>query len=144
MLLKYPRSFLMKASTLFSILIFTCSYAFGQNLIGYNEAEIRTFMKQNRKDMHFNTVKNSIFHYLKYSNNSDSQTILFFLTTDSVCKGIRVICENSMKPEKIKELDANYKRIAEDKWIDTHDGKNYLIKFKEEEWSCSITIEPDI
>ena len=37
-------------------------------------------MKQNRKDMHFNNVKNSMFSYLKYENSSDSQTILFFLT----------------------------------------------------------------
>ena len=100
-------------------------------------------MKENRKDMHFNTVKNSRFSYLKYSDNSESQTILFFLTPDSICKGVRVICDNSMKPEKIRELNDSYKKIADDKWIDHHDGKNYLIKFKDEEWSCSITIEPE-
>ena len=94
--------------------------------------------------MHYDKVRNSMFSYLKYSDSSDSQTILFFLTTDSVCKGVRVICDNSMKHEKIKELDSSYKRIGEDRWVDNHDGINYLIKFKEEEWSCSITIEPDI
>jgi hypothetical protein len=134
----------MKTAALLTFLVVTGTCTFGQNLIGYNDAEIRKFMKLNRKDMHFNTVKNSMFSYLKYSNSSDSQTILFFLTTDSVCKGVRVICVSSMKPEKIKELDASYKRIGEDRWVDNHDGKNYLIKFKEEEWSCSITIEPDI
>ena len=144
MLLRYLRSFHMKAATLFTILFVTGSYAFSQNLIGYNDAEIRKFMKHNRKDMHFNNVKNSMFSYLKYSNSSDSQTILFFLTADSVCRGVRVICDNSMKPEKIKELDATYKKIGKNKWIDNHDGKNYLIKFKDEEWSCSITFEPDI
>lgn len=135
---------MMKPATLFSILIFGWSSTLGQNLIGLNDTEIKRYMQQNQKDMHPNTVKNSLFRYLKYSNNSDSQTILFFLNDDSVCKGVRVICERSMKTEKIKELDAAYKRIAEDKWVDTHDGKSYLIKFKEEEWSCSITIEPDI
>jgi lipopolysaccharide export LptBFGC system permease protein LptF len=134
----------MKPATLLSILIIICSCTFGQNLIGYNNAEIRNYMKQNRKDMHFNTVRNSMFSYLKYSDNSDSQTILFFLTPDSVCKAVRVICESTLKPVKIKELDSIYKRISEDKWIDNHDGKNYLIKFKDEEWCCSITIEPDI
>jgi len=93
--------------------------------------------------MHFNSVKNSMFSYLKYSNNSDTQTILFFLTPDSVCKGVKVICDSSMKPEKIQELDTIYERIGDDRWVDFHEGKNYLIKFKEEEWSCSITIEPD-
>jgi hypothetical protein len=134
----------MKAAVLLIFLIISGTCSFGQNLIGYNDSEIRKFMKQNRKDMHYNNVKNSMFSYLKYTNSSDSQTILFFLTTDSVCKGVRVICDNSMKTDKIKELDSCYKRIGEDKWVDTHDGKNYLIKFLDEEWSCSITIEPDI
>ena len=134
----------MKTAALFTFLMVASCYTFAQNLIGYNDAQIRNFMKQNRKDMHFNNVKNTLFSYLKYSDNTDSQTILFFLTPDSVCKGVRVICENTMKPEKIKELDASYKRIGDDKWVDIHNGKNYLIKLKEEEWSCSITIEPEI
>ena len=134
----------MKTAALFTFLMVASGSTFAQNLIGYNDAQIRNFMKQNRKDMHFNNVKNTLFSYLKYSDNTDSQTILFFLTPDSVCKGVRVICENTMKPEKIKELDASYKRIGDDKWVDIHNGKNYLIKLKEEEWSCSITIEPEI
>jgi hypothetical protein len=134
----------MKTATLITLLIFTCNCTFGQNLIGYNDTEIKKFMKQNRQDMHYNNVKNCLFNYLKYSDNSESQTILFFLTPDSVCKGVRVICENNMKPEKIKELDASYKRIGNYKWVDNHNGKNYLIKLKEEEWSCSITIEPEM
>jgi hypothetical protein len=134
----------MKTVALLTFLIITGSGAFGQNLIGYNDTEIKKFMKQNRQDMHYNSVKNSMFSYLKYSNSSESQTILFFLTNDSVCKGVRVICDNSLRTEKIKELDASYKRISDDRWVDNHNGKNYLIKFKDEEWSCSITIEPDI
>jgi hypothetical protein len=134
----------MKTATLFILLMVSASCAFSQNLIGYNDTEIRKFMKQNCKNMHFNNVKNSLFNYLKYSDSSDSQTILFFLTADSVCSGVRVICENGMKPEKIKELDSNYKRIGDYKWLDNRNGKNYLIKLKEEEWSCSITIEPEI
>jgi hypothetical protein len=134
----------MKITLLCSVLIVACSYASGQNLVGYNNTEIRKFMKENRKDMHFNKVKNSMFSYLKYTDNTDSQTILFFLTNDSICKGVRVICDNSLSREKLQELDKNYKRIGENKWIDNHNGQSYLIRFKKEEWSCSITIEPEI
>jgi len=134
----------MKVIVLCSVLIIVGSYAFGQNLVGYNNTEIRKFMKENRKDMHFNKVKNSMFSYLKYTDNSDSQTILFFLTNDSICKGVRVICDNSLSREKLRELDKNYRRIGENRWIDNQNGKSYLIRFKEEEWSCSITIEPEI
>jgi hypothetical protein len=100
-------------------------------------------MKENRKDMNYDKVRNSLFSYLKYSDNYDRQTILFFLTPDSVCKSIRVICDSTMKNEKIDELDTNYKKIADNNWIDDHNGKKYLITLKDEKWSCSITIVPD-
>lgn len=93
--------------------------------------------------MNYDKVRNSMFSYLKYSDNYDRQTILFFLTPDSVCKSIRVICDSAMKPEKIKELDTKYKKISDYSWIDDHDGKKYLITFQDEKWSCSITIIQD-
>jgi hypothetical protein len=133
----------MKIAALCIFLIISCSYVSGQNLIGYNYSEIRNFMRENRKDMHSNKVKNSMFSYLKYSDNSESETILFFLTPDSICSSMRVICDPLQKKDKIRELDATYKRIGNGKWIDKHDDKNYLIKFEDEEWSCTITFEPD-
>lgn len=133
----------MKITTLCLILIFSFNCAFGQNLIGFNNLEIRKFMKENRKDMNFNNVRNTMFSYLKYSDNFDKQTILFFLAPDSVCTSIRVICDSTMKPEKIKELDDTYKKLDTESWIDDHDGKQYLIRFKSDKWTCSITIEPE-
>ncbi len=130
MLLRSRRSFQMKTAALFLILFVNCSYAFGQNLIGYNDAEIRKFMKQNRKDMNFNNVKNSMFRYLKYSDSSDSQTILFFLTADSVCKGVRVICDNSMKPERLKSWMQLIKRSVKTSGLTIMTGKITLLKLK--------------
>jgi len=132
----------MKITTILTFLILTCCCTYGQNLIGYNDVEIKKFMRENRKDMNYNIVRNNKFKYLKYSDNSDSQTILFFLTQDSVCKSVRVICDRTVKTEKVKELDSNYKKAGENRWIDNHNGKNYLIEVKDETWSSIITIEP--
>jgi hypothetical protein len=132
----------MKITTILTFLMLSCCCTYGQNLIGYNYLEIRMFMRENRKDMNFNNVRNNKFIYLKYSDNSDSQTILFFLTQDSVCKSVRIICDKTMKSEKVKELDSNYKKAGENRWVDNHNGKNYLIEVKDETWSCVITIEP--
>jgi hypothetical protein len=134
---------MIRSAVFYSFLIISCCSSFGQNLIGYKNIEIRKFMKENRKDMNYDKVRNTLFSYLKYSDNYDRQTILFFLTPDSVCKSIRVICDSTMKNEKIKELDTNYRRIADNSWIDDHAGKKYLITFKDDKWSCSITIVPD-
>jgi hypothetical protein len=133
----------MKVTPTLTFLIFTCCCAYGQNLIGYNDAEIKKFMRENRKDMFINTVRNNKFKYLKYSDNSESQTILFFLTEDSVCKSVRVICDYTVKTEKIKELNSNYKKAGENRWIDNHEGKNYIIEIKDEVWSVVITIKPE-
>jgi len=91
--------------------------------------------------MNFNPVTNDKFSYLKYSDNSENQTLLFFLNTDSVCNSVRIICSLNMKAEKVKELNSKYIKSGENRWVDKHDGKDYLIEIMYGKWSCVITIE---
>jgi hypothetical protein len=133
----------MKIITLLAILIMTVNCTYGQNLIGYSDKEIRLYMNKNRREMNFINVTNRKFKYLKYSDSSDSQTLLFFLNPDSVCKSVRLICELSKKAEKVKEFNSIYKKSGENRWIDRRDGKEYLVEIREEKWSCIITIKPD-
>ena len=133
----------MKIITLYAILMLTGTGVFGQNLIGYSGREIRKFMKEHRLEMSFNNVSNNKFKYLKYSDSSDSQTLLFFLNPDSVCQSVRLICDKRVKKDKVKEYDSIYKKSGENRWIDKRDGKDYLIEIREEKWSCIISIEPD-
>jgi len=93
--------------------------------------------------MNYNNVVNSKFSYLKYSDNSEDQTVLFFLNPDSVCRSVRIICDISIKPQKMKELDSQYTRKGENKWIDKRGGKEYLVEIMEGKWSCVISIEPE-
>jgi hypothetical protein len=112
----------------------------GQNLIGYREKEIKKYMKENHKDFNFqNMVYNSTFKYLKYQDISEMQTVLFFLTADSVCKGVRLVCDKSLEAEKIKELNSKYTRTGNNSWTETRNGKKYVIELKEEEWSFNVT-----
>jgi len=114
----------------------------GQNLVGYKDFEIRKFMRENMGEMNFNKVSNDKFNYLKYTDNSDSQTILFFMKKDSVCFSIRIICDAKAAADKIKEYNSTYKKTGVNKWIDRRNGKDYLIEIKEEQWSNIVTIEP--
>jgi hypothetical protein len=115
-----------------------------QNLIGYTAKDIRSYMMANRKDMSYdNMVYNNTFKYLRYIDRNENQTLMFFLTTDSVCKSIRLVCDMNLKPAKVKELDSMYKKSGENKWTDDKNGKKYLIELREEEWSFSITISPN-
>lgn len=128
---------------LFCVLFLVSTFlARGQNLIGYKYDEIRKYMRENNKDMSLNRVNNSNFNYLKYSNNSDSQTILFFLGSDSVCRNIRIVFEQGLKAQKVKEMDSVYRREGTNKWSDSKHGRLYNIELKDEDWSSVITIVP--
>jgi len=132
----------MKIITLFAILALTGIDVSGQNLIGYSDKDIKKYMRENRRDMNFNNVVNSKFHYLKYSDNIGKQTLLFFLNHDSVCTSVRMICDVSLKEEKVKEFDSIYKKSGKNRWINERDGKDYLVEIMDEKWSCVISIEP--
>jgi hypothetical protein len=91
--------------------------------------------------MNYNNVKNSRFAYLKYSDNLENQTILFFLTPDSICKNVRIICDHSLIPQKLEELNSLYKKSGVNKWLDKRNGKEYLVELNDGKWSSVISIE---
>lgn len=127
---------------LFTLLFFNLTLS-GQNLVGYSGKEIMRYMKENNKEMHSEKVVNTSFTYLKYGDNSDSQTLLFFLDKDSICSGIKIIYNASLKSEKLKELNTLYKKRNENVWTDKLNGKDYLIVMKDDSWSSSITIQAE-
>lgn len=131
----------MKIITLSAVLILICIYSHSQNLIGYKETEIRKYMKKNYSDMNYNTVINSKFNYLKYSDNLENQTVLFFMTPDSVCRNVQIICDMSLKSQKLKELNSKFIKSGENIWIDKKEGKEYLLEMTDGKWSCVISIE---
>jgi hypothetical protein len=114
-----------------------------QNLIGYKPGSISNYMTDNRSDMKLDKVNNKSFSYLKYSDKYDTQTILFFLNHDSVCQNIRIVCNPIIRDTKIKELDSSFSKSGKNRWIDSHSGKNYYIRLDDDEWSFTVTIEPE-
>ena len=130
----------MKTISLFAIMIFTIVGAYSQNLIGYNDVEIKEYMKENHMDMNPHNVTNNSFKYLKYSDNYENQTLLFFLDPNLICQSVRLICESRFKEEKVKEFNSIYKISGKNRWIDNRDGKDYIIEISDEKWFCVINI----
>jgi hypothetical protein len=132
----------MKKIIVSSVIIFlTGIYLCGQNLIGYGEEEVRQYMAENQKSMVFQTFTNNpTFKYLKYTDNDETVTLLFFLNEQSVCKSVRLVCDKSLKSEKTKEFNKLYKKTGDNQWTEIKNGKSYLIEIKEEEWSFNVTI----
>jgi len=131
-------------SGIFLFILTLCLNLNGQNLVGYNAKEIRQHMKDKQKEFIFqNMIMNNTFKYLKYQNRNETQTLLFFLTSDSICKMIRLISDKSMVQEKINELNSKYSRSGNNLWNETRDGKKYKIELKDEEWSFNVTYSLD-
>jgi hypothetical protein len=132
----------MKNLALSAVFLLSGVVTFGQNLIGYNYREIQKYMSINHKEMSSERVTNSLYNYLKYSGRGDSETMLYFLDPDSICKSIRVICDFSVRADKVKEFNSIYKKNTENTWIDTRDGNDYLVEIRDEQWSSIINIQP--
>jgi hypothetical protein len=143
MLLKSHSVHILKIVVLSACLLLICVFTHGQNLVGYKGKDILRYMKINHREMNLNSVVNNMFSYLKYTNNLETQTILFFLNADSVCRNERIVFDKSLKSLKMKEFDSRYLKKGDNKWIDRHDGKSYKIELSEGEWSCVISIETD-
>jgi hypothetical protein len=143
MLLKSHSVHILQIVILSACLLLICVFTNGQNLVGYKGKDILRYMKINHREMNLNSVVNNKFSYLKYSNNLETQTILFFLNADSVCSNERIVSDKSLKSLKLKEFDSRYLKKGDNKWIDRHDGKSYKIELSEGEWSFVISIETD-
>jgi len=133
----------MKIFLVMTVLLLFPITGSGQNLVGYKAEYIRNYMIEKRSEMNQEKVINKSFRYLKYSDKYDTQTILFFLNPDSVCQNIRIVCNNSIRDSKIKELDSSYSKRGNNFWIDRQSGKDYYVRLEDEEWSFSINIEPE-
>jgi hypothetical protein len=133
----------MKNLAFSALLFLSLTRVTGQNLIGYSDDEIKKFMRENRKEMNIENVTNSDHNYLKFSDSSETQTILFFLDNKAVCSSIRVICDEGIRKQKMNELNSIYKKKSDNTWTDVRQGKKYLISLKNDEWSFVITIETE-
>lgn len=112
-----------------------------QNVVGYKREEILQFMKERHKEMVFETfTNNSSYKYLKYTDSDNTKTMLFFLDPDSVCKAVRVVYDRSFRDDKVKELDRLYYRKGDKAWVESKNGKEYMIEITDEDWSFDITI----
>jgi len=143
MLLRSHRRNHIRIVILSAAMMSICIYTHSQNLIGYKAKDILKYMKMNHSDMNYNNVVNSKFSYLKYSDNNEDQTILFFLNSDSICRSERIIFDLKLKPVKSKELDSKYIKNGDNKWIDNHGGKTYNIELMDDNWSSVISVESE-
>ncbi len=113
-----------------------------QEYIGLTADEVREMMRQ-RKDFHLDeTTVNKVYRYLKYVDDLETRTILFFLSDEDVCTFYKEIYENSMLKRVQERLDSTCRRVADTLWVkETAEGK-YEKELKRQSWFFSVTTRP--
>lgn len=112
-----------------------------QSFIGKTEEEIKTLMGQSKKEFSFSKeVDINKYHYLKFSNENNTKTMLFILSDKGVCNYTKWMCDYSLLRKVVDSLNNNYQYQKDQTWIDyTSDGEyNYLIELEKHDWFFTV------
>ena len=110
-----------------------------QLFVGLKSSEV---IQQLNAERHFHqetNFKNDTYKYLKFYNRSDEETLIVFLTYDDRVRVTRLMSDYSNLDNRTKELNRNYKKVRQNCWVGTRDGKEYLIELKKEDWYFTLT-----
>ena len=116
----------------------------GQHYIGKHKSEVRSIMKENRKDLHIDeSSRNPVYNMVKYIDNSGSQTMIYFFSDQDTCLYSKWVCDYSMLNKVMSGLNEKYKQSAEDSWHYKNDGQAFRITLTTGEWFFTITTKPE-
>jgi hypothetical protein len=116
-----------------------------QDYIGMRAEEIRKQMRAGRKDFSLDeTTVNKVYKYLKYVDDMETRTILFFLSDDDRCTWYKVIYDNDFLGPVVQHLDSTCRKISDTLWMEEINGHQYRKELKKQEWFFSVTTRPDM
>lgn len=131
------------ALVIMTVQIFVVNCVEAQNFIGMDKEDIKEEMNTRFKNFRLNTsTVNHAYNYLKYEDNINEITILFFLSSDDKCKLVRKMYDYSNINDVVKELNSSYKAKGKDHWIYMDKGKEYDVDLTEGDWFFTVTIKP--
>ena len=127
--------------TLFFVLFLT--NVNGQNFIGMTKEEIKQTMKESKKEFYFSKeVNTGKYHFLKFENIDETKTKLFMLSDEGKCKYTKIMCDYSLLKSFEDSLNSNYEYQKNMKWIDSHEGADYLIELEKKDWFFTVKTSP--
>lgn len=117
--------------------------ASSQHFIGMHSEAIKEIMDEDHSDFNEdNSFVNKSFNYLKFVDNLEQQTWLFFLDDNDYCKSSKLVCDYLLLDDKIAELNDTYKKNGNLAWSYQQNDKSFSVTLKKEEWFFSILTKP--
>ncbi len=125
---------------LISFFCLTTSQVIGQEFVGMHADSVKQLMRASHKDFSLNTSSiNKYYHYLKYEDRIGTQTFLFFLDEENICKFYKQIFDYSLQKKVIKDLNRRFVNSGDTLWTHEADMRIVSKKLKKTEWFFSIT-----
>ncbi len=115
-----------------------------QDFIGMQAEEIKKQMRAGQKDFALDeTTVNKVYKYLKYVDDMETRTILFFLSEDDRCTWYKIIYDNDLLASVVQQLDSTCRKISDTLWLEETGGQQYRKELKKQEWFFSVTTRPE-
>ncbi len=114
-----------------------------QEFVGLTAEEIKQRMRAERKDFHLDeTTVNRVYRYLKYVDDLETRTILYFLSDEDVCTFYKEIYENDQLNPVKEHLDTTCRKIADTLWLkETPHGTMEKVLVRRD-WFFTVTTRP--
>ncbi len=110
-----------------------------QHFIGLHKDNVIKLMRENYREFYNdNSFTNKHFNYLKFVDNTGSQTWLFFLTEDDICKYHKRMVDYAYMNEIETELNGRGMKTGSDEWEYMSKGKSYTVTLTRDEWFFTV------
>ncbi len=115
---------------------------FSSNYMGMPMEEIKKNMLEKHRTLRLNSsTKNEKYNYLKYEDQINEITVLFFLNDNNTCKRIRLMSDYSNINDILEDLNSNYEEIARDKWQYSADSNEFAVILDKGDWFFTVTVK---
>ncbi len=110
-----------------------------QHFIGLHKDDVIKLMRETYREFYNdNSFTNKHFNYLKFLDNTGSQTWLFFLSEDDICKYHKRMVDYAYMNEIIAELNSRGMKTGTDEWEYMNMGKSYTVSLTRDEWFFTV------
>lgn len=124
-----------------TFLFFSANPVQGQNLLNETQEDILKYVRKNYPEMVLEKdFTNDHYKYLKFTDgDGESRTMLFFMSEEGRCTGIRFIYDPALKKEVVAELNKKYRYVGDDLWYDGKSRNKASIELKTEDWFVTVS-----
>jgi len=110
-----------------------------QHFIGLHKDDVIKLMRETYREFYNdNSFTNKQFNYLKFSDNTGSQTWLFFLSEDDICKYHKRMVDYAYMNEVVAELNSRGMKTGTDEWEYMNMGKSYTVSLTRDKWFFTV------